>query len=88
MDSQFISFLVADGLESADQVSDDLHPDVLGLPVHGHKVQLPHVGGRLENYREGRLFIEVLNLRTGKYSEVLLKNITHMCTSQEQTDLC
>ena len=88
MNSQFVSFLVADGLQSADEMPDDLHPDVLGLLVLGHEVQFSDVGCRLENYREGRLFIEVLNLRTGKYSQVLLKNITHMCTSQEQTDLC
>ena len=88
MNLQFVSFLVADGLQSVDEMPDDLHPDVLGLLVLGHEVQLSDVCCRLENYREGRLFIEVLNLRTGKYSEVLFKNTTHMCTSQEQTDLC
>ena len=69
-DLQFVSFLVADGLEGADQVSDDLHPDVLGLPVPGHQVQLPHVCGRLENYREGRLLVKVLNLRAEKYLKI------------------
>ena len=71
INSQFVSFLVADGLEGADQVSDDLHPDVLGLPVPGHQVQFSYVCGRLENNGEGRLFIEVLNLRAGQYSNVV-----------------
>ena len=75
VDSQFVSFLVADGLESTDQVPDHLHPDVLGLLVHGNQVQFSDVCCRLENYREGRVFIEVRNLRTGKYSNVIKKNI-------------
>ena len=66
INSQFVCFLVADGLERTDQVPDHLHPDVLGLLVHGHQVQLSDAGGRLEDDREGRVFIKVLNLRTGK----------------------
>ena len=71
MNSQFVCFLVADGLQSADEMVDHLHPDVLGLLVHSHKVQFSDVCCRLEDYREGRVFIEVRNLRTGKYSNVI-----------------
>ena len=74
VDSQFVSFLVADGLQSADEMPDDLHPDVLGLLVLGHEVQFSDVCCRLENYREGRVFIEVRNLRTGKYSNEYKSN--------------
>ena len=66
MNSQLVGFLVADGLESADQVGDYLHPVVLRLLVLRHQVQLSDAGGRLEDDREGRVFIKVLNLRTGK----------------------
>ena len=62
MNSQFVCFLVADGGQSANEVSDHVHPDVLGLLVHGHEVQFSDIGGRLENYREGRLFVEALDL--------------------------
>ena len=53
---------------------DHLHPDVLGLLVLGHQVQLSDVCCRLENDREGRVFIEVLNLRTGNIQLKMLKN--------------
>ena len=65
MNSQFVCFLVADGLQSADEMPDDLHPDVLGLLVLGHQVQLPPVGLRLEDDGEADSFSQVRNLSPG-----------------------
>ena len=43
INSQFVSFLVADGLEGVDQVSDDLHPALLRLLVLRHQVKLSDI---------------------------------------------
>ena len=60
VNSQFVSFLVADGLEGVDQVSDDLHPVILGLLDLSHKVDLLQLCCRLENDGEDSIFVKLL----------------------------
>ena len=50
---QFIFLLVWQALQGDHQVLDGLHPDIPGLLVLSHQVQLMHVWLRVENQGEG-----------------------------------
>ena len=57
---QLVCLLGADGLESVDEVSDDLHPELLGLLVLSHQVDLLQLCCRLENDGEDSIFVKLL----------------------------
>ena len=76
INSQFVSFLVADGLESVDQVSDDLHPAVLRLLVLRHQVKLSDIRCWLEDDGEGRVFCDIFNLTSARENKILFKTRT------------